>query len=215
LPPEALTDLSADERGRAAGLPDPVRRRRWEVGRVSLRRLLGDYLDRSPASLAFAYAGRGKPVLADAAGLHFNLAHAGRHALVAIARHRPVGVDLELARPLADVAGLARSLLPPSVAAGLARLPPAVRGARLLRCWTRLEALGKLAGTGIAGGLAVLARPEGTSLTSPDLRRGVCGDMWLEDVDAGPGMVAAVAVGGAAAVDLAWGEPNARSASLR
>jgi 4'-phosphopantetheinyl transferase len=196
-------------------MPDPVRRRRWEVGRVSLRRLLGDYLDSRPGSLVFAYAGLGKPILAASAGLHFNLAHAGRHALVAIARHRPVGVDLELARPLADMGGLARSLLPPSLAAAFTQLPPAVRAARLLSCWTRLEALGKLTGTGLGGGLAVLARPEGASLTSPGLRRGPCGDMWLEDVDAGPGMVAAVAVSGAAAVDLAWGEPNIRSASLR
>ena len=207
LPPEALATLSDDERRRGDRLPGHCRRRRWLAGRAWLRRILGGYTGRQPASLAFGYGGHGKPVLIDAAEPHFNLAHAGRHALVAASGHRPVGVDLELARPLTDIAGMARGLLSSSLAGGLARLPPAAAGPLLLRCWTRLEALGKLAGTGVAGGLAVLARPDAARLIGPDAGCGPHGDAWLEDIDAGPGMVAALAVGGTAAVDLTWNEP--------
>ena len=72
------------------------------VCRGILRTILAQYLGLHPRSLRFIYTQYGKPLLAinsDSSSLHFNLSHADNLALFAIARERPVGIDIEVLRP--------------------------------------------------------------------------------------------------------------------
>src|SRR5207245_1169665 len=89
--------LSADERDRARSFRLPRDRERFVAARGWLRRVLGSYGGRPPADLVFGYGPRGKPALAGEGvdGFRFNLAHASGHALLAVARGRELGVDLE------------------------------------------------------------------------------------------------------------------------
>jgi hypothetical protein len=119
-----LGPLSADERARAARLLRDEPRRRWQAGRAALRTVLGGYLGIAPAAVQLRLGRRGKPALADpAASLRFNLSHSDELALIALARGREVGVDVER----------------------IGERPPSFYAE-----WTRREALGKCFGGGFA-----------------------------------------------------------------
>jgi 4'-phosphopantetheinyl transferase len=87
--------LSPAERRRAAAIVRPVARRRWAAARVALRTLLGECLDQAPESVALRVDPGGKPRLAAAGDLRFNLSHSAGAALIAVCPGREVGVDLQ------------------------------------------------------------------------------------------------------------------------
>ena len=66
-----------------------------------LETVLARYTGVDPGSLILELTPQGKPVL-PGSRLRFNLAHSGEVALVAVARDRDVGVDVERVRPDAD-----------------------------------------------------------------------------------------------------------------
>jgi 4'-phosphopantetheinyl transferase len=142
--------LSRDELDRAARIPDGRLRRRYVVGRVALRRLLGERLGIAPAELRFDYGERGKPSLGGA-GVSFNLSHSGDLALIAICDRGAIGVDLERLRPRPRLDLLARRVLTDDERELLNRARGAGAGARwFLRCWTAKEAVAKAFGFGLA-----------------------------------------------------------------
>lgn len=160
--------LSDDEHLRARAYHFENTRRRFIAARAALRRLLGAYLGRAPEALAFAYGPFGKPALADGT-LQFNVSHSGPQALVALARHHAVGVDLEAVRDLPDLDFIESSVFAAGeLAAQRARLP-ADRREQFYRRWTRREALGKGAGVGLFLDAAAAAAPAGwqTEMLSP------------------------------------------------
>jgi len=122
---------------------------------AAAHRLLGELLA-SYAGLEhpplIARTGRGKPYAPALAGIDFNLSHARDHALIAIAREQPVGVDLERVdrKPGLD---LARRFFSKHEADALAALPEAERATAFLRLWTCKEAVLKALGAGISFGL--------------------------------------------------------------
>jgi 4'-phosphopantetheinyl transferase len=146
--PEAW--LSADERARAARYRLARDRRRFAQRRGWLRRVLGDHLGIPPAAVRFAHGAHGPPVLADRAGLHVSLSHAGGRVLCALAERRRVGVDVAHVRPGPSDDAVARALLAPGEIAGLRALPPEARPGAFHRCWTRKEAYVKARGEGLA-----------------------------------------------------------------
>src|SRR3954464_14756730 len=79
--PQILADFEAllapDERQRAARLRLKKDRDRFVIARGVLRILLGRYLHRNPADLAFSYSLHGKPFLdiTSSGDLRFNLSH--------------------------------------------------------------------------------------------------------------------------------------------
>lgn len=87
--------LPAAERERVRRLGSPALRRRWTASRWALRGVLGRYLDRDPAAIELSLGERGKPSLAEAAALRFNLSHSGELAVVALAAGIEVGVDVQ------------------------------------------------------------------------------------------------------------------------
>jgi 4'-phosphopantetheinyl transferase len=88
--------LPPTERERAACLLPPNSRRRWVAARWALRSVLARYLDRHPAEIELCFGERGKPMLDDpGASLRFNLSHSAEVALIAVARGREVGIDVQ------------------------------------------------------------------------------------------------------------------------
>ncbi|MCB9834343.1 MAG: 4'-phosphopantetheinyl transferase superfamily protein [Planctomycetes bacterium] len=158
LLPASDTDLSPDERTRAARLLDPGRRRRFIAARAFLRRELAAYLGegRSPASLRFAYGPLGKPELV-AGGAAFNLAHSDDLVALALARGGRLGIDLEVDRRRHDLAALARRFLGVEERAQLADLDPDDHDRAVLRIWTRKEAVLKALGSGVFAGFDLFA----------------------------------------------------------
>src|SRR4030095_2678320 len=132
-----IETLSPDKRARASRFVFSRDRRRFVVARGALRSILTGYLDLAPSALAFAYGPRGKPRLADAAALDFNLAHSHELALCAVTAGRPVGVDVGGPRPLPDLLSVAGTAFSPAEQAALLARPEAERLAAFFRCWTR------------------------------------------------------------------------------
>lgn len=142
--------LSPDERQRAARFVFERHARRFRASRGILRTLLGRYLQTPPQEIGFRYSAQGKPALASGADLHFNVAHSHEVALYALARDRPVGIDVERCRPLDDAEGIARRFFSPREVRGFLAAGPQERIARFFQIWTRKEAIVKALGEGLS-----------------------------------------------------------------
>jgi 4'-phosphopantetheinyl transferase len=141
----------------------PEARKRSLVGHVALRLVLGELTGTAPERLRFerrcghcGRSGHGKPRLAGRSELDFSLSHSGGLVLIAVARGRRVGADVERVRARTDVLAIARG----SLTARERRTIEApdtdeARRAAFFSCWTRKEAYLKGLGTGLAGGLDI------------------------------------------------------------
>jgi len=144
--------LSDDERARASRFVSSVDRDRFIAARGILRTLLGRYLRRPPASIAFAYETAGKPRLErphQDPTIRFNVAHSGGLAAYAFTRDREVGVDVEAIRPDRAVDQIAERFFSAREVTELRALPQALRTEAFFRTWTRKEAYVKARGTGL------------------------------------------------------------------
>ena len=152
---DALATLSDDELARMGRFAFERDRGRFAAGRAALRFLLGDVLDRDPASLRFSTGPHGKPWLGDDPELAFNLSHSAGSAIIAIdraRRHRTIGVDLELRREVRDAMSLAQSCFDEDELDALAACDAAARDDAFLQGWTRKEACLKAGGAGFSAG---------------------------------------------------------------
>lgn len=141
--------LSWDERARASSFRFERDRRRFVAARGQLRHELGARLGLAPAEVVFDYGRFGKPSVAGAEDIRFNLARSHGWALLAITHGAEVGVDLEVPRPGDDDEPVARSFFCAAESAALAACPERGRHAAFLRCWTRKEAYVKALGDGL------------------------------------------------------------------
>ena len=159
---------TAGETARAAHFRFPQHRDQYLRSHAALRAILRGYTE-SP--LDFAIAEGGKPFLPGAPHLKFNLSHSHEMALVGVALHTEVGVDVEHIRPLSDYAAMAERFFPASEAADV------LDERDFFRRWTRIEAVLKARGVGL--------NDLGTEHTG----------LWtVEEIDAGPDYFAAVAL---------------------
>jgi 4'-phosphopantetheinyl transferase len=142
--------LDAADRQRSAQLQPPAREA-FETTRGALRRILGGYLQRDPASLRFESGSRGKPTLAGAARgeLRFNISHSAEYALLAITSGREVGVDIERVRPVRRMRRITSRLFHPATHSWLEQLNEPERSLAFAAAWTQLEAHVKAMGAGI------------------------------------------------------------------
>jgi 4'-phosphopantetheinyl transferase len=157
---ELAAELSGDERERAARFHREELRARWTVGRALLRRALASYSGREPRALEFAIGSHGKPRLEPASEVRFNLAHAGEHVVIAVARGREVGCDVERVDEERALARLAHEILGPREIDAWHRAGRDRRAELFFRAWTAKEAVLKAAGVGITvdpGDVEVLA----------------------------------------------------------
>ncbi len=138
-----------------------------EAVRVWLRRIAGDprqqarallvdavagLLELPSSAIELAYEPAGRPYLTGAAsGLHVGLSHTRGWVALAATGLGPVGVDIEVVRPLPTVA-LARRWLRPEEASWVSDRPADQQTRAFLQLWTYKEAIGKAAGVGLRGG---------------------------------------------------------------
>jgi 4'-phosphopantetheinyl transferase len=159
-PHEHLADLrstlSVDEAARADRFHFAEHRDAFIANRGRLRLLLAHYLDGSPQNLRFRYGAQGKPALVDEQehGLNFNLSHTDGLAVVAVARHRRLGVDVEKMKPVAEILDIANKHFSPAEYSQLCATNPVGRLHAFYCCWTRKEAFLKGLGEGLQRELA-------------------------------------------------------------
>lgn len=152
--------LDPDERRRARRCRRSRDRRRFRTRRFILRRLLAAYLDTDPGRLRLGEGEHGKPRLRTASarpGLEFSLAHSDGVAVYAMARDRPVGIDVERARRISDILEIAERHFTASEVETLRGSGPDARHRTFLRIWTRKEAFLKGVGVGLTDALASVA----------------------------------------------------------
>lgn len=212
--PSALDEalLDDEERARALRFVRSPDRSRFVLAHAALRLFLARCLDVQPAAVRYESGLHGKPRLAPGLpALEFNLSHSAGLGLLAVARDRPVGVDVEHLRDVPEALNIADTHFSAAEREVLVSLPPAERRAAFFRCWTRKEAVIKALGEGLGralGSFEVDLAPGSTSaLTRFDGRPGSVAGWSLRDLTAPTGYAAAGAVAVAVRAPLSrWRE---------
>ena len=145
--PDPWSLLSEAERHRALALRSPIHRAHWIRARAALRDVLRRYIG-SKLPSRFRTGMFGKPELQDHDWLRFNLSHSGQWALIAVAREREVGIDVEEVRRI-DPEAVIRSSFSFAEREALSRLTGGAQLDAFYRCWTRKEAFVKALGLGL------------------------------------------------------------------
>ena len=175
---------------------EPAEAAVWRLDAATSRpieTILARYLRTTSPSVTLRRSSTGKPEV-DGSSHRVSLAHSGDVALVAVARERDVGVDVERPRVGADTWSLISHALTERERASLDAFPATERSAAFLSIWTRKEALLKAVGAGLSldpqlielDGCAIVAVP-------PELGR--ADDWTLVDLPV-PGYAAALALTG-------------------
>lgn len=190
--------LSTEERERALRFRVEHARNTFVLTRATLRCLLAQYLGSTPQEVCFRYECNGKPVFAGNCGLVFNVSHTEGLALLAFAKERAIGVDVEKVRSEIEVEMLAERFFSIRERKALQALAGDELRAAFFRCWTRKEAYIKAKGDGLSLPLhefdvSIEASDcDALLATRPDPAE--AGRWTLCDVSIGPGYAAAVAV---------------------
>jgi 4'-phosphopantetheinyl transferase len=195
---ELAPALGEEERERAARFVFARDRDRYVAVHGLLRRLLGRYTGTSAETVRLARERHGTPYVVGYP-VRFNLSHSGAVALVAVARDRDVGVDVEAMRPERDVVGIARHFFSPAEADAVVAAAPDDRLAAFYRCWTRKEAYLKACGLGLAlrlDSFAVSVDPAHPAVLRSASGVDEPGRWQLRDLGVGDGYAAALAVAG-------------------
>jgi 4'-phosphopantetheinyl transferase len=149
-------ELSIAEQACARRFKFEVHRRRFVAARVHRRRVLAEYLGVRPGLLAFRINAKGKPDLeADSAGdLTFNETESDGVAVVAVARGRRLGVDVERLHPVPEAERIVSAFGSALEKEAFASLRPDERKDLFLPWWTCKEAFVKALGEGLSMPLA-------------------------------------------------------------
>jgi 4'-phosphopantetheinyl transferase len=197
------TFLSEDERDRACRYAFERDRIRYVKARVTLRRLLGGYLNIDPSEIRFSYGACGKPELTGRLDerLRFNLSHAGGWAAYAVSRDRDVGIDIEPLRSDVPWQELAPLVFSTNERAEFGEIPLRERAVAFLRGWTRKEAYVKGCGEGLSSSLDAFDVPLGSLEDTGSIRirttLGRTSGWRLYPIDLIHGFASALAVEGA------------------
>ncbi len=197
LLPSAPDVLSVDERTKAAQFHFDRDRDRYVAARVILRQLISRYERLQPESIEFTYNTYGKPAL-EASTLRFNASHSGGLALLAFARNRNIGVDLECIRPDLASREIASQFFSQDEIAALRALSPETLAPAFFACWTRKEAFIKAHGSGLSLPLHKFS----VSVNAPaqllrtDFDPDAVRQWTLHDLTVEPGFAAALALEG-------------------
>lgn len=197
------TLLSPAERARADRFRFPALREAFVAGRGAQREVLARYTSTAAADLEYRESAHGKLRLdgpAAASGIRFNASNSGGLALVAVARGRELGVDLERLKPMPDGPEIAGRFFSAAENAVFAALPGPLRDEAFFRCWTRKEAYIKAVGEGLSMPLdrfdVAFAPGDEPRLLATRGDPAEAGRWRMAAVDPGPGYVGAVAVEG-------------------
>ena len=187
--------LLPDEIARAGRFVFAADRDRFTVTRGVLRSLLQRYLPPHARPVEFVFNQWGKPAVGGG-GPRFNVTHSGDFALIAIAQHADVGVDIEQASEPRRVDDLAASVFTSTELARFACLRGDARTRFFFRTWTCKEALIKAAGAGLSipvDRIQIDFTPDGARVSAP-LGTLPAGPWSLHEIDAPEGYASAIAV---------------------
>lgn len=143
--------LHDDEQRKIRSYRLPGDKRRAFAARGALRSLLASYLDREAGSIVLTVGQRGKPEIASPpmrTRLEFNMAHSGERVLLAFAKTRRLGVDVEHWRSL-DGDNIVRRFFAPAEIQEWAALPLSTHPSAFFDAWTKKEAYLKATGDGL------------------------------------------------------------------
>jgi 4'-phosphopantetheinyl transferase len=169
---DSLPPLLPEERERAARFHSEEARSRYARSHGVLRAILASL----GVPAVFVRDPCGKPRLKSDPEIGFSLSRSKGVALYAVAMSPEVGADIEQVRPIPEYLEIAERFFPPDECAALLLHP---NEQEFFRRWTRIEATLKARGVGLYG-----------AGTAPP------GEWTVADVDAGPGLAAAVAISG-------------------
>ena len=210
--------LSTSERQRADKFINPTHGDRWIVARGYLRQILSQYLDLTPAEIAFTYSEHGKPALASALPLpvpdgrlsptqkplgtriadrqiEFNLSHSRDRAVYGISTKFPIGIDIEYIHPL-PAADLVDRFFSSTEQALFHSLPNDIQQSAFFHAWVQKEAYLKACGTGLSTPLdkievSIDPRTPAAIMSAP-----VAGNWQIQKLDIAPEYASAIAIAG-------------------
>lgn len=158
-PPEVVDELGLlldpDEQQRVARLVHPLDRSRATVRLARRRQVLADLFSLAPEQVDTHPLENGQPRAVASTGetLFISASHCEDVGLVAVARDRKVGVDVEATHELPDPDHFAQWMAAVEELHEINELAVAERTAACLRLWTRKEAYSKATGEGIGDGM--------------------------------------------------------------
>lgn len=200
--------LSPEEKQRSTRFHLDRDRRRFTVARGSLRSILSEYLNKSPAELQFASGPYGKPFIVHTSSIHeiqFNLSHCEDLVLIAVTDRRLVGIDVERVQKLRNLHLMLDRFFTGQEREFVDSAPRGQKFAAFLTLWSRREACAKALGLGLAAALSALdvpVYPQGSNILLGHLGdgitdRGESKKQWfVRDLALGPYHVGAVSVEG-------------------
>ena len=150
--------LSSAEMERAMKFKNLLERRRFITHCAFMRRILANFAGADPAVLTFRDGLHGKPRVDLPAGstggllstLDFNLSQSENILAMAVVFGGEVGIDIEVRSPDVDYMAIAQSHFTYAECARLRALPALEAIPAFYRLWTRLEAMAKAEGRGLA-----------------------------------------------------------------
>jgi 4'-phosphopantetheinyl transferase len=142
--------LDPEESARASRFKVDAARKQFIVSHAFLRLVLERYLGIPAREIRFRVAAYGKPELDLATDLEFNLSHTDGMAVLAVARERRIGVDVERVRKNLKPLELAQRYFSSAEAAWLRAQPSARRVSAFFACWTAKESYIKACGNGLS-----------------------------------------------------------------
>ncbi|MFG1345578.1 4'-phosphopantetheinyl transferase superfamily protein [Xanthobacter autotrophicus DSM 431] len=165
---DCAVPLTAEDEARIARLVQArdraARGAAWRLARLCL----GSVLGRAPDAVAVRRGTNGRPALAEAGDLDFNLSHTTGWVAVGLMRGGRIGVDVERARSLSTWGHIAPEFLAAAPLAAWEALAEARRGAAALSAWCRKEAVLKATGEGLAQDARTVEVPLGGGLATLD-----------------------------------------------
>ncbi len=188
--------LDEAEQAHALRMKNDLLRKRYVEVHGRLRNVLAQILNESPEKIRINKAEHGKPYLADNPQLVFNLSHSASVMIIAVGWRCQLGVDVELCKPRANLAGLVDKCFAEEEVEYWRKLPEHQKIPEFYRFWTRKEAFVKATGRGIGLGLDhCVINPENPAefLRVPES----CGQAsaWrVQDLDLGAGVCSALVV---------------------
>lgn len=144
----AGTILAPEELARAEKFAVPGPARSFIAGRLLLRDLVARISGCHPHEAVFRVGPDGKPMVQHPPGVEVNLTHSEGWVLAAAA-HLPLGIDMEVVRPL-DWQSIARRFLTASDRDWLDACPAEDRHRSFFHLWTWKEAVAKAVGSGLS-----------------------------------------------------------------
>ncbi len=171
----------------------------WRAAHIALRIVLERTAGTAVRGVCYTFEPGGRPRLPASGALphppHFSLSHTGGLALIAVAAHEPVGIDLECPRTV-RIAPERRQRIEDAARLLVPAVPlPAEADDRFLQAWVRLEAAAKATGEGI-GRVLTKAGAVGAGFAARDALGGrdhIQGSVAAADLQLGPQRFAAIA----------------------